>query len=654
MIAIGMAYYPEHWDRALWEEDARRMAKMGVHLVRMAEFAWSRMEPEDGRFDFGWLDDAIDVVARHGMRVILGTPTNSAPVWLYHDHPETRQCGRDGRPVDVGIRGHRCIVSPTFRRYAERIVEEMARRYAGRPEIAAWQIDNELENSHCTCPACRAAFRGWLREKYGTLDALNRAWGSAVWSGEISDWEQIEPLLAPDCMPDWHNPAFMLDFERFGASRTTDYVLFQRDIIRRYDPQAVVTTNCCFCQHLPDFHSEFAGLSVAAYDNYPPTVLPDDPQALYSNAFALDFIRGFKRQNFWILEQLGGPGGCWSPFGPTTEPGMLAGYAMQAVAHGADLLGFFRWRSCCTGAEMMGHGILDHDDRENRRFREIEALLRRLERMPELDKSALRSPVAILYGADQEFALKNQRQSAKYAYWTQLRLFDEACTGLGVNVDVIEEREPLDGYRVVVVPAHHIIEPTLPERLEAFARAGGTVVLTNRSGVKDKTGNCVFGEPLPTAFRALCGCIVEEYDPIGERRQHVTAGDGARYAVTGWCDLLATEGARVWARYDERFYAGTAAITKNDFGAGHAYYLGAVGEKALYRALMAEILGEQGVPFLSGLPQGVEVTTREGGGKRWRFFFNNTAGGVRFLLGEETVALRPFEMAVQTEKGEWL
>ena len=654
MITIGMAYYPEHWPREIWEEDAQRMETLGVQVVRFAEFSWSRLEPREGRFDFAWLDEAIEIFSRHGMKIILGTPTNCAPLWLYKSRPETLQWGRDGKPTDPGIRGHRCIVSPVFREYAGRIVREMAGRYAGRPEIFAWQIDNELESNHCTCPACRAAFRDWLKKKYGTVEALNSAWGNAVWSGEYSDWSEIDPLLSPDCMTDWHNPAFMLDFERFGASRTTDYVNFQRDIIRKADPAAIVTTNACFPAHMPDFHREFQGLDVAAYDNYPPIRPPEDPEALYSNGFALDFVRGFKRKNFWTLEELAGPGGCWVPFGPTTEPGQLTGYALQTVAHGADLMCVYRWRSALSGAEMMGHGLLDHDNRENRRCAEFRALFKRLERLPGLDKTTVQSDVAILYSADQEFALKNQRQAVDFAYWTQPRLFQEACAGLGVNTDVIHETESLEGYKVVIVPTHHIVEPSMAQKLEDFAAQGGTVVLTNRSGVKDKTGNCLFGQPLPGPFRTLCGCFVEEYDPIGKARQRISASKGESYAVTGWCDLIKPETAEVWARYEGRFYAGTAAVTKNAFGSGRAYYVGTVGEKALYRALMTEILREQAVPMLTTLPRCVEVTTRSGAGGVYRFFFNNQPVGCHFPLEGETVSLRPFEMAIRTGEGKWV
>ncbi len=653
MIKIGIDYYPEHWPPALWEEDAARMERLGVHVVRVAEFAWSRLEPEEGRFDFSWLDEAIAVLSRHGMKVILGTPTNCGPMWLYHDHPETLQRGRSGQPSLTGIRGHRCMQSPTFRRYAGRIVEEMARRYAGRPEIFAWQIDNELDSNHCTCPACTAGFRDYPREKYGTLEALNEAWGTVVWSGEYSAWEQISIQTEEGCLADWYNPARMLDYERYAAACTADYVRFQAELIRRYDPAAVITTNSCFPAHMPDFHQEFAPLDVASYDNYPPVRLPEDPEALYSNAFALDFVRSFKQQNFWIMEQLGGPMGGWSPITPAMEPGMLEGYALQAVAHGADLISFFRWRTACTGAEMFCHGLLDHDNRPNRRLEELERLCRRLEGLPELNRTTLHSQVALLYSSEQEFALKNQRQSEGFAYWTQLRLFHNACMSLGVNVDVLPETAPLESYRVALVPTHFITDPQVVANLEAFAQAGGTVVITNRSGVKDKHGNCVLGQPLPTLLRKLCGCTVAEYDAIGPSTQQITTSQGSTYRVTSWCDLLTPETAEVWARYTGRFYAGTPAITRNRFGKGWAYYVGAVGEKALYRALLLEIFPRQGIHAMDMLPVGVEVTERTGPGGSYRFIFNNTLHGQSFPMNGQTVTLGAMEVLIQTGDGQW-
>lgn len=653
MIRIGIDYYPEHWDRSMWEEDARRMEALGTHVVRIGEFAWSRLEPRDGQFDFEWLDDAIEVLSRHRMKIILGTPTNCAPVWLYHNHPDTLRWGPDGKPTDTGIRGHRCMVSPTFRRYAGRIVGEMAKRYAGKPEIFAWQLDNELDSNHCTCPACCIEFRGWLKEKYGTLEALNKAWGSEVWSGEISDWEQIQPPLGTETKPDWYNPAYMLDYERFCTHSTTDFVQFQCGIIRAVDPKAVITTNACFPQHMPDFHQEFAPLDVASYDNYPPVRLPKDPEEPYSNAFALDFVRGFKGQNFWILEQLGGPMGCWAPISPAMEPGMLEGYALQAVAHGADLISFFRWRTSRTGAEMFCHGLLDHDNRDNRRLKELEELCRRLERVPGLGDTAVHSQVAMLYSADQEFALKNQEQSKGFAYWKQLRLFHDACMNLGVNLDVIEEHAPLDGYKVVIVPTHFITDPRVVERLENFARSGGTVIVTCRSGVKDKSGNCFLGQALPTRFQNLCGCSVVEYDAIGPATQEITLERGGNYRVTSWCDLLEPDTAQVLARYQGRFYSGIPAITKNVFGNGFAYYIGTVGETALYRTFMLTVFQEQGISVVR-LPRAVERTVRTGPGGTYQFFFNNSFHGQNIGVDGQKLHLQPFEMKIRTQQGAWI
>lgn len=654
MIKIGIDYYPEHWNRELWEKDISDMASIGAHVVRIGEFAWCRMEPEEGTFDFSWLDAVIDLIAKYGMKVILGTPTNCPPQWLYEKYPDTIQWERSGRRTELGIRGHRCYTSPSFRRLAGRIVEELAKRYAGRQEIFAWQIDNELDNNHCTCPSCTEKFREFLKEKYGTIPNLNRAWKNDVWSGEYTAWSQIGRALGEQCSNSWYNPAYMQDYERFGAASLTDYVRFQSDIIRRYDPKAVITTNSCFGANLPDFHQEFEDLDVASYDNYPPQVLPRDPEALYSNAFALDFVRSFKQKNFWILEQLGGPMGGWMPIRPAMEPGMLEGYALQAVAHGCDLLSFFRWRTAISGAETFCYGILDHNNKPNRRLAELSSLCRRLEKLPGLSDTTLHSRVAMLYSAEQEFALKYPTQSEGFAYWTQLRLFHEACMNLGVNLDILPEGKPLDGYQVVLVPTHFVTNLDVVKQLEDFAETGGTVVVTNRSGVKDQNNNCILGQELPGAFRKLCGCYVTESDAIGRAVQHLRTHYGSTYQITGWCDLLELETAQAWAKYDDRFYSGTPAITRNAFGKGCAYYVGTIGEKSMYRSLLLEIFQQLGMETADQMPQGVEVTVRSGPGGSYRFLFNNTMDGKFVKVGRKKVFLNPLEVKIQAADGTWV
>ena len=655
MIKIGVDYYPEQWDRTMWEKDAAAMETLGVQTVRIAEFSWCRMEPQDGEFDFVWLDEVIQILNAHHLEVILGTPTNCPPMWLYHDHPDTLQCERDGRRTYPGIRGHRCMTSRTFRSYAARIIRKMAERYAGRPGIAAWQIDNELESNHCTCPECAQSFRQWLQKKYSTLEQLNKAWGSVTWSQEISDWEQITPLKTSAVnRTDWFNPGYMLDYERFCTWSLSDYVRFQCDIIRGIDPKAVITTNACFPKDLPDFHQEFAALDVASYDNYPTVEIPEDPESLYTNAFALDFVRSFKQKNFWILEQLGGPMGCWRPITRALEPGMLEGYGLQAVAHGADLLSFFRWRTAVSGAEMFCYGLLNHDNQPNRRTEELKELISRLAKMPQLSETTLNSRTAMLYSADQEFSFHTQAQSEGFAYWTQLRLFHEACINLGVNIDILPEGHSLDGYQVLIVPTWFVTDKKIVKQIENFAAGGGTVIITNRSGVKDKTGSCILGDPLPTLFRPLCGCRVNDTDAIGPSWQRIRSIHGGEFRITSWCDLLELETAEPLAKYTDRFYAGTPAITVNHYGSGLVYYVGTVGEKAMYRWLLLEIFHSQGIKVMELLPEGIESTVRSGPGGSYRFFFNNTLQGKSFYVEGRKIWMQAMEVKIRKDTGEWI
>lgn len=645
MIKIGVDYYPDHWDRSMWEADIALMKETGVKIVRIAEFGWGLMEPEEGRFEFGWLDEAIELLERYGMEIVLGTPTNCAPVWLYKRYPETLNVERDGTPTKIGIRGHRCLSSPTFRRFAERIIDRMASRYAGRVSIKAWQIDNELEANHCCCPSCAERFREWLRAKYGTLDALNHAWGTDVWSGEISEWSQITCLLGQMYQLNWYNPAYVLDYERFAADSTVAYIEFEKDIIRRYFPDTPITTNSCFSFNQMDFYKSFAPLDFASYDNYPEVKLPTDPEAIYSQNWALDFVRGFKRQNFWIMEQLSGHKGCWCPISPSPRPNMIKGYSLQAIAHGADTVIHFRWRSAIKGAEVFWTGILDPSGVKGRRYEEFRSLCRTAEQLNGFEGTTLRSEVAVLYSPEQEYALKIQPQSEGFSYLTQLRLFHDAVSSLGVNVDVISSSEPLDGYRVVIMPTAFVAEKGLAEKLEAFAADGGTVILTNRSGVKDTDNACIMAE-LPSVFSKLCGCVVEEYDAVGRDTVPLVTRSGLATDVTGWCDILEPRGAEVWATYAGEYYSGRAAVTKNAFGKGCCYYVGTIGKRELYRSLMLEVLEAQEIEHHPELPVGVEMTVRSGEDKAFRFLFNNTEKPVSFTLGDEQLALEPFDMRI--------
>ena len=648
-MRIGVDYYPEHWDSSLWEADADLMKQTGVKLVRMAEFAWCKMEPAENEYDFTWLDTAISLFAERGIDVVLCTPTNCPPLWLYEKYPDAVQIGRDGHHIATGIRGHRCYNNPDFIRHAKRMIDVMTKRYAGNKAVVAWQIDNELEANFCFCDHCIKEYHDWLKNKYGDLHTLNKAYGNNVWSGEYSSFSQIKPPYGsyPHA---WLNPSYTLDFNRYASDNMIKYVQMQTDIIRQNCPGVEITTNTWFCENMPDFYDTFADLDFVSYDNYPTTRIPTDPEDYYSHSFHLDLMRGIKQKNFWIMEQLSGGMGCWMPMTRTPSPGMIEGYSLQALAHGADTVLHFRWRTAVTGAEMHWHGLIDHSNIPGRRFKEFAHLCQTAATLDFIEGTALKSEVALLYSSDNEYAFKIQPQTEGMYYFEQLKFLHRAFSRYGVNIDIINHTAPLDQYKVVVAPTMYITDDTTVKQLYEFAAKGGTVILTNRSGVKNEYNNCIMA-PLPTVYSDLTGICVSEYDPIGAGTGTIKTEDGSIYKCKRWCDVLeiTSNTAKAIATYDSEFYQGAPAVTVNAYQNGTVYYIGTVSENSFYDRLAKDALTDAQVPFVTGLPENVELTTRTGNGINVHFLFNNTNSVQQFEFNGTEISLQPFEMKIAQE-----
>lgn len=618
-MKIGVDYYPEQWDRSMWQADADLMAKTGVKLVRLGEFSWSRLEPSDGQFDLQWLDEAISTFSRHAIGIVLCTPTSCPPLWMYETYPDIVQVRADGKRIPIGIRAHRCINAPMFLYYAKRITELLARRYANNPAIAAWQIDNEIEAYPCTCDVCRNQFRDWLLDKHDTLENINAAFGNSVWSGEYSDISQINPPT--DYPQAWQNPALCLEFSRFSSDSAVKFINDMSQIIKLENPRAKVTANICFTKNQPDLYKLFDSLDFTAYDNYPPIIMSGDKKA--SHAFELDLIRGVKQKNFWIMEQLSGATGSWTPMSPTPRPGQIKGYAMQAMAHGADTVMFFRWRTANKGAEMFWHGLIDHSNVPSRRFKEFADLCQTAHKLSVIETTELVSDIAILYSHDAHWAFGIQPQVEGFDYLDQLRYFHSAFARYGVNIDVISPTADLTKYKAVIAPAMYIYEKNAAENIYRYVIKGGTLVMTARSGVKDQYNNCIM-EPLPTVFREVIGAEVTEYDPIGGHEQGIKDFAGNKFKCRQWCDILELTTARAYAEYTDFFYSGSPAVSMNRYCSGVAYYVGTVCDAEFYESFAGNIIKQTAIPRLKDLPRGVEVTTRTNGLDDYIFFFNNS------------------------------
>ncbi len=643
-MRIGVDYYPEHWDKSLWAADADLMKETGVRIVRMGEFAWSRFEPHEGEICFDWLDEMIELLYERGISVVLGTPTSCPPFWLYEKYPDAIQTGRDGKKIATGIRGHRCYNSPSLLKYAKRIVEEMTKHYADNKAVIAWQIDNELEANFCCCEHCIAKYRDWLKQKYSSVEEINAKYGNNMWSGEYSSWEQIQPPFGTYPQA-WLNPSYMLDYNRYASDDMIEFVRMQTEIIRRNCPEHEITTNVWFCENMPDFYKEFTELDFVSYDNYPTTSIPQNEEECYTHAFALDMMRGIKRENFWVMEQLSGGMGCWMPMVSAPLPNMIKGYSLQAFAHGADTVVHFRWRTAVSGAEMHWHGLIDHSNVPGRRFEEFRQLCEQAESLQEISGSVIESDVAILYAADNEYAFKIQPQTNGMYYFEQLKLLHSAFTSYGVNIDIIGQHDDISGYKIVVAPEMYVTDEAVVKKLYEFTEKGGIVILTTRSGVKNEFNTCIM-ERLPTVYRRLVGAYAEEYNPIGYGENTVRVGENT-YRCRQWCDILNTESAEAVGVYDDGYYKGKAAVTRNSYGSGRAYYIGTVCEKSLYRLVAKEAMSAAGIKRCEELPNGIEITTRTAENAAYRFVFNNMDKPQSVTLDGTLTELYPFEMKIQ-------
>lgn len=474
---VGVDFYPEHWDRALWTPYAKKMNAANFNIVRLAEFAWVLMEPTEGVFDFSWLDDAIRTLGRQGVSVILGTPTAAMPAWVAQKYPDTLAMKTDGTRTVWGARKNNCFSSASFRLLSERITRAMAVHYAKDLHVIGWQTDNEFRGPTCYCPICRREFQEWLSAEYKTLDALNRAWGTAFWGHVYGRWDEIQ---IPDDMNS-QNPGICLDFKRFTSFLNVRFQREQIAVLRSECPSKFITHNLMGYNHGDvNYYDLAADLDFVSWDNYP---VWGAPAVRYDASSAADIMRGLKKKNFWIMEQTAGPCGA-TTFGRNVRPGELRSITYQQVAHGADATIWFRWRTATVGREQYWHGLLGHDGRTLRRYDEAAQTAKELHALwPHIKDTTVLAKAAIIYDYDSIMALKIQpgyeyqghENFFTSSYKDAFKRYHRALFRAGVAVDVIKPDDPMGKYDLVLAPHQHVLADEVAEKFNTYVKNGGVL-----------------------------------------------------------------------------------------------------------------------------------------------------------------------------------
>ena len=626
MFRFGVDYYPEQWPEERWPEDARLMAEAGVNVVRLAEFAWSFLEPHAGCFDFDWLDRAIEILHGRGIKVILGTPTASAPPWVMAMLPDAYKVNEHGHRLTYG---NRCEFCPTHSGYRERgrmVTRAMANHYVDHPAVIGWQIDNEL-NGRCYCSHCQTGFQNWLRGRYGTLDKLNSAWGTAFWSHVYTEWSQIPVPLETGGVP---NPGLDLDFRRFMSDTFACFQQEQVDILRQTCPKHFITHNFMgFGFEQINYFDLAKPLDFVSWDNYPRTGwhLAKEADRAYL-ALGHDTTRGFKGKSFWVMEEQSGSGG-WQTVGMTPRPGEMRLWTYQAIAHGADAIVYFRWRTARYGTEQYWHGVLYHHGQPGRRYDELKTIGSELRQAGEQFLGAEnRNQVAMILSYDTRWAFQGQSNHTDFKYSSLFTSYYRALYNRNIGVDIVPPGADLSRYRLVIAPALYILPDEAADSLRSFVQNGGLLIATARSGVKD-AANAIVNQYLPGLLADVCGVEVDEYDvqpadsivPL----ELTLPGQEAQAAQSRlWFDVLRTTTSQAIATYQSEYFSGAPAITLNKHGEGKAIYVGTLGDDTLHDTVLDWALKSADLHSALSAPAGVEVTERWQGDQRLLFLLNHT------------------------------
>jgi beta-galactosidase len=603
-LLLGTAWYPEQWPESRWETDLTLMQQAGIHVVRVGEFAWSRMEPEEGHYDLDWLDRAISAAAKHNIYTVVGTPTAAPPAWLTQKYPETLRMEQDGRRAEHGNRAQFNWANPKYREFARKIAAELAKRFGHNPYVLGWQIDNEYGEVSFD-PDTKAQFQQWLKSRYGTLDNLNARWTTSYWSETFFSWDQIPIQVG------YGNPGLLLGWMRFVSDTWRSYQKNQLDAIRaNSDARQFITTNTMGWFDGFDHYVVEEDLDLAAWDDY----VGEGQLDPVRNGAAHDLTRGFKQKNFWVMETQ--PGSVnWAAVNNALDKGEVRAMAWHDVAHGADTVSYWQWRSALNGQEQYHGTLIGSDGEPVPLYPEVAQVGKEFAKAgPALAGTSVESEVAILHSYDSRWAINWQKHNKQYDPVDEILSYYGPLRAIAQSVDIVPPTVSLSQYKLVVAPGLNVVSEATAKNLISYVQSGGHLVLGQRSGMKDDD-NSLQPERQPGPLVDLLGGRVEQYYALTQPVP--LEGNWGIGECPLWAELLSTKnsGTEVLMRYGKSngWLDGQPAAITRKVGKGRITYIGAwLDPKTMAQAAKWMTTDSDVKPAFGPVPAGVEVSGRYG------------------------------------------
>lgn len=620
-ILYGGDYNPNQWPKEIWDEDMKIFKDARINSATINVFSWAKIQPREETYDFSELDEVVEMLSKENYDIVMATSTASLPGWMVKRYPEVARTDYDGRHHKFGQRHNACPNSPVYQKFASALTTELAKRYGSNEHVTCWHINNEY-GGECYCENCEKAFRVWLRKKYKTIGALNKAWNLEFWGHSVYEWDEV---VAPNALSEgigYEKTAFAgisIDYRRFMSDSILDNFVMERDVVREYDQETPITTNLMGTYKGLDYFKWAKEMDIVSWDNYPAY---DTPWSM--TAMGHDLMRGLKDAPFMLMEQTPSQQN-WQAYNSLKRPGQMRAQSYQTMAHGADTIQFFQLRRSVGACEKFHGAVIGHVGTDNTRvFREVQQLGQELEKLGASTLGAVNeAEVGIIFDWDNYWALEyTSGPSIDLTYVKHIHQYYEYFYDNNIPVNMIPVDAEFGKYKVVVAPVLYMVKEGMKEALEAFVRDGGVLILTYMSGIVDQSDNVHLGG-YPGPLRDMAGVWVEEIDALApEQSNKVVFEDGTSCSCRLACDLMHLESAKPLGHYGGDFYANTPAVTKNAFGKGVTYYIGTSMENPGRDKVLAMACADVDVkPVLEG-GNGLEIVTRKADDTTFYFVMN--------------------------------